>query len=93
MEINENQKAVSKSLRNTLSIDLQWKSTDAKKRKEALMLRIAEDLGEDKDSPLYKRVLTGEDKATDRCCITTEYLKEAIKDSRFLNEYSKNAII
>ena len=92
MDINENQKAVSKSLRNTLSIDLQWKSTDAKKRKEALMLRIAEDLGEDKDSPLYKRVLTGEDKATDRCCITTEYLKEAIKDSRFLNEYSKNAI-
>lgn len=92
MDINENQKSVPKSLRNTLSIDLQWNSKDPKKRKEALMLQLAETLGEDSKSPLYKRVLVGEEKATNRCCITTEYLKDAIKDSYFLNEYSKNEV-
>ena len=92
MDINENQKSVPKSLRNTLSIDLQWNSKDPKKRKEALMLQLAETLGEDSESPLYKRVLVGEDKATTRCCITTEYLKDAIKDSHFLNEYTKSVV-
>lgn len=92
MDINENQKAVSKSLRNTLLIDLYWSSNDVKKRQDALMLKLAEYLGEVSSSPLYKRILVGEDKQTDYCCITTEYIKDAIKQSHFLNEYSKNNV-
>lgn len=92
MEINENQKAVSKSLRNTLNVDLLWNSKEPKQRKEALMLKVAEALGEDKKSPLYERVLTGEDTQTEIRVITTEYLKDAIKQSSFLNEYDKNGI-
>jgi len=92
MEINENQKSVSKSLRNTLNIDLLWNSSDAKKRKEALMLRTAEALGEDPHSPWYGRILTGEDSKTNMRCITTEYVKDAIKNSAFLNEYEKNIV-
>jgi DNA sulfur modification protein DndB len=61
MDINQNQKAVSKSLRNTLNIDLLWDSDDANERKLSLMLSIAQELGEDKSSPLYGRVVTGED--------------------------------
>lgn len=92
MEINENQKSVSKALRNTLNSDLLWASNDPKKRNEALMLKVAESLGARKDSPLYERVVTGEDAKTTRRCITTEYLRKAIKASSFLNEYDKNGI-
>lgn len=92
MEINENQKKVSKTLRNTLNIDLLWESKVPKERKEALMLKAAEMLGEDARSPLYGRILTGEDTGNDRRCITTEYIKDALKQSKFLNEYDKNGI-
>lgn len=92
MEINENQKKVSKTLRNTLNIDLLWESNDPNKRKDALMLRTAEALGEEGDSPLYARVVTGEDKVTTKRCITTDYVKDAIKHSSFLNEYGKKGI-
>ena len=92
MEINENQKSVSKSLRNTLNIDLLWASKDAKKRKEALMLKVAEALGEDPRSPWYGRILTGEDSKTSMRCITTDYIKDALKNSAFLNEYEKSIV-
>lgn len=89
MEINENQKKVSKSLRNTLNVDLLWTSNNPKERKEALMLKVAEELGNYKRSPLFGRIVTGENSTTDIRCITTEYIKDAFKDSRFLNEYGR----
>lgn len=92
MDINENQKAVSKSLRNTLNVDLLWDSTKAKERQEALMIKIAEALGEDKDSPLYGRILTGEESKTETRCITTEVIKNALKDTKFLNTYDKESV-
>lgn len=92
MDINENQKAVSKSLRNTLIIDLNWDSPELAKRKEAVILHICQKLGEDKDSPLYGRVVTGENTVTDRRCITIEYLKNAIEKTSFFNKYKKNEI-
>ena len=38
MEINENQKAVSKNLQNTLNADLLWSSEDKNKQRKALRL-------------------------------------------------------
>ena len=90
MEINENQKKVSKSLRNTLNVDLLWNSNNPRERKEALMLKVAEELGDHKRSPLYGRIVTGENSATELRCITTEYIKDAFKDSSFLNDYARN---
>lgn len=92
MDINENQKAVSKSLRNTLIIDLNWDSPELAKRKEAVILHICQKLGEDKDSPLYGRVVTGENTVTERRCITIEYLKNAIEKTSFFNKYKKNTV-
>lgn len=46
MEINENQKAVSKNLQNTLNADLLWTSEDKNKQRKALRLNIAQRLGE-----------------------------------------------
>ncbi len=42
MEINENQKAVSKNLRNTLNADTQWDSDNPNERRDAIKLRVAQ---------------------------------------------------
>lgn len=94
MDINENQKSVSKRLRNTLNIDILWRSENFNDRKSALFLRIAEKLGEDNLSPLYRRVITGENTKTIDCCITTENIKLAFNKTHFLHSYNKgNQII
>ena len=53
MQINENQQAVPKNLRNTLNADLLWDSEDLRESARALKLRIAQHLGESKSSPLF----------------------------------------
>lgn len=89
MEINENQKAVSKNLRNTLNADMQWDSDNPSERREAIKLKIAQKLGEDKLSPLYDRIIIGEDKSTGIKCITIESIKLAINDGHLLAKYNK----
>jgi DNA sulfur modification protein DndB len=92
MEINENQKAVSKSLRNTLNADLLWYSEDLSEQREALCLFIAQKMGEDTDSPLFNRVVIGENQKDPRCCITIEIIKNAILNGGFLTTFRKNVI-
>lgn len=89
MDINENQKPVSKTLRNILNIDLNWNSDNLNKRKEAIILNVCQSLGENPNSPLYGRVLTGEDTINEKRCITIEYLKTAIEKTNLLNKYNK----
>ena len=93
MEINENQKAVSKSLRNILEIDIYNDSDDPNLRKKALLGRIAKRLGEDPKSPLHGRIIIGEDAQTEKCCITLESLKNALDRTHFFNRYKKNGTI
>ncbi len=88
MDINENQKAVSKNLRLTLNSDLLWTSSNQKDRVKALKSRIAIFLGEDRRSPLYNRISIGEDKKE----ISSESINKALKDSSFLGEISKDEI-
>ncbi len=90
MDINENQKPVSKTLRNILNIDLYWNSPNYNKRKEAVILNICQKLGESADSPLFGRVITGEDAGNEKRCITIDYLKTALLKSSFFNKYAKN---
>lgn len=94
MDINENQKSVSKLLRNTLIKDLFLESKDLREVRVAQSLIVADKLGSIRTSPLYKRVLIGENKKTDHTSITLENLKIAIqKNSDFLNKYDKNNIL
>lgn len=72
MEINENQKAVPKNLRNTLNADMLWNADNYNDRRKALRLKIAQALGETLGSPLYDRVLIGENATTNTRCITME---------------------
>lgn len=90
MEINENQKAVSKNLRNTLNADLLWDSDNPSEKREALKSRISQKLGEDIISPLYNRVVIGEDQGDEVKCITLEVISQAIEKSNYLSKYAKD---
>lgn len=93
MDINENQKAVPKNLRNTLDEDLKYESKDPKEMREGLALKISRELGENRNSPLYNRVVVGENTITPERCITLETLSKAIKESDFLSKYKNNNLI
>lgn len=88
MQINENQKAVSKDLRNTLDADLLWDSDNYLDQIKALKSRIAINLGENRASPFFGKISIGEDKKI----ITTEHINLALSRSDFLGKVKKNEI-
>ncbi|AMW19379.1 DGQHR domain-containing protein [Mycobacteroides chelonae] len=93
MEINENQKAVPKNLRNTLDIELLWNSADLAASARALKLKIAQFLGEHNSSPLKGRVVVGEDARTDLRCITLEAIKGGLDKGNLIGEFKKSSIV
>ena len=88
MQINENQKAVSKDLRNTLDADLLWDSENFLDQMKALKSKIAINLGENRRSPLFGKISIGEDKRA----ITTEHINLALNRSDFLGKVKKYEI-
>lgn len=92
MQINENQKPVPKNLRNTLNSDLLWNSDNKNDQIKALKLQIALALGEEMDSPLYDRIITGENPKTSLRCITIETIKIGLDRSKFFGSFDKNSI-
>lgn len=94
MDINENQKSVSKALRLTLESDLLLNSKSYNKRRKAVRLQVAQNLGLDSSSPLYNRIIIGENQKTSICYITLDTIQTALSASHFLNRYNvKNEII
>lgn len=83
MDINENQKAVSKTLRVTLNSDMLWDSSDYNARREALRSMIAQKCGEEPTSALLGRIVIGEDEKNSTKCITIEAIQQALKKSHF----------
>ena len=92
MQINENQKPVPKNLRNTLNSDLLWNSENKNDQIKALKLQLALALGEDMDSPLYDRIITGENPKSSLRCITIETIKIGLDRSKFFGSFDKNSI-
>ena len=90
MEINENQKTVSKNLQNTLNADLLWSSEDKNKQRKALRLNIAQKLGELQSSPFFGRIVIGETEATQYCCLTIDTIESALKSTHFLTRFGKD---
>lgn len=88
MQINENQKAVSKDLRNTLDADLLWESDNYLEQIRALKSRVAINLGENRKSPLFGKVSIGEDKKN----ISTQQIGIALSRSNFLGKVKRNEI-
>jgi len=63
MDINQNQKAVSPTLRITLEEDLYWNAPRLDSRMKALRSSIIGQLGSDQTGPLFGKIDLGEDKA------------------------------
>lgn len=89
MQINENQQAVPKNLRNTLNADLLWDSPDMNQRVRALKLRVAQHLGEQKSSPLHGRVIIGENARSLTRCITIEGISAGLDRGNFIGSFTK----
>lgn len=90
MEINENQKAVPKNIRNMLNSDLLWDSKSLEDQREAIRARVSRRLGERRTSSLYQRVVLKEGESQNAYrCITLEQIQNAIKQSDFLSTYDK----
>ncbi|WP_306583808.1 DGQHR domain-containing protein [Fusobacterium ulcerans] len=93
MEINENQKSVSKTLRNILEADLLWDSPNYNKQRTALKIEIAKRLGERNNSPLYDRIIMEEiDKTTSIKCIRNDFIKRSFDETTFFNKFNKDNI-
>jgi DNA sulfur modification protein DndB len=92
MQINENQKAVPKNLRNTLNADLLWDAPSIGDNIKALKLYIATDLGEDIDSPLFDRIIIGENQKTQKRTITMETIKQGLDRSNFFGSFAKSEL-
>ncbi len=92
MQINENQKSVPKNLRNTLNSDLLWDSDNKNEQIRALKLQLALSLGEDLSSPLYDRIIIGENAKTATRCITIDTIRIGLDRSNFFGTFEKNAI-
>ncbi len=93
MDINENQKAVPKSLRVTLNADMLWESSDLSEQRQALRSKVAQMLGEESTSPLHLRVVIGENESTPDRCITVEAIQSALKKCHFFNAYGKKNVL
>ena len=92
MQINEHQQAVPKNLRNTLDADMLWDSPDFLDQERAMSSRIAQHLGEEKSSPLFGRIIVGENKKNKLRCITIQAIKTGLKRGDFLGEFTKTAV-
>lgn len=88
MQINENQKAVPKDLRNTLNADLLWNSPSYIDQMRALCSKVAIDLWENRDSSLFGKVSNWEDKKI----ITTQAIENALKKNGFLWKFTKKEV-
>ena len=92
MQINENQKAVPKNLRNTLNSDLLWNSENRTEQIKALKLQIALSLGEEMQSPLYDRIIIGENIKSATRCITIDTIKVGLDRGNFFGTFDKDSI-
>lgn len=90
MEINEHQQAVPKNLRSTLSADIFWESEDYAERRRSLRSKIAQELGEDPSSPLFNRILIGENTKQNNRCITMSSIENGLKDGGYFTNFKNN---
>lgn len=93
MNINQNQKAVSPSLRLMLMEDMYWDAPRADSRIGALRSAIIRELAEDENSPLHGKIEIGADPAI----LSAKPFEKAIKDSGLLpkargNKYEPESI-
>lgn len=91
MDINENQKAVPKVLRDTLEADLLYESQNYSLVTKSIKKRIAMKLGE--KSVLRGMIQTGENPGGTISPISIDTIYKALNKTKFFNVYDKNNVI
>ena len=89
MQINENQKAVSPTLRITLEEDLYWNASRLDSRLKALRSSVIRALGGDPSGPLHGKISLGEDRAT----LQAKPFADALLRSKLLPEARGNKFV
>jgi len=92
MEINENQQAVPKNLRDSLNSELLWESNNLQDRAKALKLRVAQALGDGKGAALKGRVIIGDDKPNNLRCVTIDAISQGVDRGGFIGTFSKTSM-
>lgn len=72
VQINSNQRPVSRNLIRTILSDIMWNSDKYDSALEGFMARLLVNLGKREDSPLYRCIMLGDKKKTPTCCITLD---------------------
>lgn len=94
VEINHKQKSVAANLLKSLDADLKWDSPIPDDAIKALKSKLAQLLNERESSPLYNRIITGEDPRTQTRCITLAYIFDyALNKTNFFGEIRKRGLI
>lgn len=86
MDINENQKAVSPTLRITLEKDLYWNSDRADSRLKALRSSVIEELNNTLNGPFFNKISIGEDKSA----LSSKFFADGLSDSGLLPKAKVN---
>lgn len=73
VDINSKQKAVASTLLQILDSELKWNSTNPNIAEKALKSRLVQKLGEDIDSPLYKKFKLGPESTSKEQYLTLTY--------------------
>lgn len=94
VEINHKQKSVPANLLKSLDAELKWDSPIADDAIRALKSKLAQLLTEREESPLYNRIILGEEKGNQTKCITLTYIFDyGLNKTNLFGELSKRALI
>ncbi len=94
VQINSKQKPVTKNLLITIVADLLWNSDKPKDALTSVKSKLLQRLGEKDNSPLYKRIIIGENSKTEITCISLDYiLSYAFNKSNYFPKFQKSKIV
>jgi len=84
IDINHEQKSVKRNLLVELYAELNWDAEDEKKRVNAIVSKVIQNLNERKNSPFWGRILLSDDRRTEQRCISLESIFRALDISLFV---------
>ncbi len=83
IDINAQQKSVKQSLLQELYAELHWDSEDVEDRTSAVISKAIQTLGQERDSPLYDRVLLSDTTRTPQRCISLTSMFSVLEKTGF----------
>lgn len=93
MNINQNQKSVSANLRITLEADLKFGSSNLADAAVGLKNRVALTLGEKENSPLFGRVLVGEESSKETKIISLTSICNGLNRTNIIGKFDEHDAI